>query len=100
MASRFPVAELDRRPDDICLRRGSDSRSLCVPRKIWCSQNKATIAERQSTNSFMPHSFQPEPEIPQARLVFIVKFGRPLRFLIPANKHVEPDQDILRLASD
>jgi hypothetical protein len=34
-------------------------------------------------------------------LFFIVKFGPDLcGVLILANKHVEPDQDILRLASD
>jgi len=33
------------------------------------------LLEYQPTNKFMPHSFQREPEIAQARFVFIVKFS-------------------------
>src|SRR6266568_1579593 len=50
--------------------------------------------------SFTPYSFQPEPEIPQARFVLIVKFGGLLRFLISPNQNVEPGENMLRLASD
>jgi len=67
---------------------------------VFHGRFEAVFAERQPTNSFTPYSFQPEPEIPQARFVLIVKFGGLLRFLISPNQNVEAGENMLRLASD
>ncbi|PYL73028.1 MAG: hypothetical protein DMF22_02645 [Verrucomicrobia bacterium] len=63
----------------------------CVPRKnLMTLEQRSNCLNTNQPISFMPHSFQREPEIAQTRFVFIAPSGPTFAVLISTNKNVEP----------